>query len=901
MLNKWRNLQINKYVSVLVMLLFILFGSGRGVSADTDQKHFLSDLEWLTATHGDADSGKNVQKDKPFSPGNNGADTKISLKMADDSIKQFDKGIGTIAGNPSTITFNITGAGVSQFSTYLGVDRVANATDPMYGHIEKFEIVVDKQILYTTITDYPEGIAYSTAAIKVDLEIPEGAKSLELKSYAGEQTWGDEAVFADAYVIANGEFPPAGEEVPEDWEPAPKRREVSNEHPLLMMPLYAHGPKYSKDGEYAFWGDDTLIEKWEGIPDELKPFSVIELHPDDLPHNPTSAADFYEHFLEIAQNYVNPKTNKNEPIPVVLTVYTAGNEPHYTASHWLTMDWIDEMYEKYSALQGLFSTENYWVWTGTVETNAAEYLKLSAKHGGFFIWSEQNNGASIERALGSTGKTIFKKTVEKYWENFIFMYKNTPAAGREDATTTSYMTGLWLTDYAYQWGGLMDTWKWYETGKWRLFEEEGLNGNQGNRQWLTQPEAMLGAEALNIYLNGGSVYNFEHPSYTYGVKNKKSPLYENVIEPFFKYIVENPAPSKEEMLGRTKTLLHEDFSKIGGGTFFDGLNTENIRTPLYTTGRYGNIPTVPRVIERERIERALEGTGIDVVDTSSVPLANVEQRKAYFDRLYPSVYSGDIFAQAMDNRWFVYNYQVNRDINQTGTDMHLVGTSEDEQEWIVDVTLEPHTYVFLESSKNRVNINLNNYRTDKDELWEGASNAAEARALRQWTKQEAIDWIASDYIPQPKDQTNRTSTITLKNVNSEPTIENLSGLEGRYEEPIVSYDKAGKTATITISNNGHINFDIVAEESPVPPIEVEKVSVSLKALTVMKVNEELDLKVDVQPVDATDKAILWSFDKKDIIEINDEGILTAKKAGTVKATGRTSNGKTVKFTIRVTK
>lgn len=242
---------------------------------------------------------------------------------------------------------------------------------------------------------------------------------------------GRRSCFADAFVTATGEFPPA-EEVPEDWEPVEKRREVSNEQPLLMMPLYAHGPKYEA-GEYAFWGDDTLIEKWEGIPDELKPYSVMELHPDDLPKNTESAADFYEYFLEIAQNYVNPKTNKNEPIPIVLTVYTAGNEPHYTAAHWLTPEWIEEMYQKYSSLHGLFSTENYWVWTSTVEKNAAEYLKLSAKHGGFFIWSEQNNGASIERALGSTGVTVFKKAVEKYWKNFIFMFKNTPAREGEDA------------------------------------------------------------------------------------------------------------------------------------------------------------------------------------------------------------------------------------------------------------------------------------------------------------------------------------------------------------------------------------------------------------------------------------------------------------------------------------
>ncbi|MBS8115337.1 glycosyl hydrolase family 98, partial [Streptococcus suis] len=96
-------------------------------------------------------------------------------------------------------------------------------------------------------------------------------------------------------------------------------------------------------------------------------------------------------------------SGENGPSAVLGGVYTAGNQSHYTAAHWITMEWIDRMYEKYSCLQGIFSTENYWVWAGNVESNAAEYLKLSARHGGYFIWSEQNNGASIEKALGTQG------------------------------------------------------------------------------------------------------------------------------------------------------------------------------------------------------------------------------------------------------------------------------------------------------------------------------------------------------------------------------------------------------------------------------------------------------------------------------------------------------------------
>ncbi|MGG7161405.1 glycoside hydrolase family 98 domain-containing protein [Clostridium baratii] len=790
-----------KYIFSIILIFFTIISGMKVYAVEENRDVYLSDLEWVYATHGDATQSKTVQKDHPFTLGNNNQETKISLKMEDESIRQFEKGLGTVAGNPSTITYDISGAGVSKFFSYLGLDRSANHKDEQHAKVDKIEIIVDGEVLYSTSNKFPNGVTYETPAIKVELDIPKDAKRFQLKSYAGEKTWGDEVVYADATFTANGKF-----SNPNDWRPAKKRREISNENPLLMIPLYAHGPKYQQ-GEYAFWGDDTLVGKWENVPEDLKPYTVIQLHPDDLPKTDGTAADFYEHVLKEAQNYVNPKTNKNEPIPIVLTVYTAGNLPYYTAAHWLTTEWIDEMYSKYSALQGLFSTENYWVWTDTVESNAAQYLTLSAKYGGYFIWSEQNNGGSIEKAFGSNGKTIFKEAVEKYWENFIFMYKNTPAAEGNDAPTSSYMTGLWLTDYAYQWGGLMDTWKWYETGKWKLFESESIGKSQGNRQWLTEPESLLGIEAMMVYLNGGCVYNFEHPAYTYGVRNEESPLFSNVIKEFFRYIIKNPSPSKEEMREKTKTLLYGNFTQNGNGNFFVGLNTELKQSPTYVTGRYGNIPAVPSSIERDKIESRLSGSQINLIDMNSPELSNISNRKKYFDQLYKEEYSGDIFAQKLDSRWFIYNYKYNENVNQKG----LFDISNIDNELTAEVTLEPHTYLIMKNEGESINIKLNNYRTNKDSLWEGAKNADEAKKLPEMSKTDALNWVYNSYINNTDSGKKRTSVIKLINIDKAPTITNINGLEESYSIPTVTYDSETRSAVITIENNGNIEFDIVVK------------------------------------------------------------------------------------------
>ena len=595
---------------------------------------YLSDLNWISATHGDADTSKKVQKNHPFTAGNNGQDTQISLLMKDGMVRAFEKGIGTVAAYPSVISYDISGAGVSKFKAFVGIDRTGTPLDSNYAHVDKIEVIVDEEVIYSSEKDYPDGISYETEGIYLDLDISENASTFQLKSYAGEYTWADEVVYADAKFMARGTFVD-----PDAWQPAEKRREISNTSPLMMIPLYANGETYSQsEKEYGFWGDDTLSGKWEEVPDDLKPYTVIELHPDDLPKRDGAVQDFYEHFLKEAQNHVDPETKESDPIPIVLTVYTAGNQSYYTAAHWITNDWIEEMYRNYSCLQGLFCTENYWVWASGIESRCADYLTISAKYGGYFIWSEQNNGAAIEKAMGTQGQTAFKDAVEKYSDYFIFMYKNTPAGEGNDAPTSSYMTGLWLADYVYQWGGLMDTWKWYETGKWKLFETGNIGKSQGNRQWLTEPEALVGIEAMMIYINGGCIYNFEHPAYTYGEQNEQSPLYKNVIQEFFRYVIKNPAPSKEEMLASTKAIVRGNLSSMGNGNFFVGLNTEMAQSPTYTTGRYGNIPFVPSSISISKLEEAFAGKDIEIVEQGDSRISTLSNRQDFFNSLYAEEY-----------------------------------------------------------------------------------------------------------------------------------------------------------------------------------------------------------------------------------------------------------------------
>ena len=79
------------------------------------------------------------------------------------------------------------------------------------------------------------------------------------------------------------------------------------------------------------------------------------------------------------------------------------------------------------------------------------------------------------------------------------------------------------------------------------------------------------------------------------------------------------------------------------------------------------------------------------------------------------------------------------------------------------------------------------------------------------SKKDALSWVYTNYITNTKDQERRTTTITLSNLEKQPVISNVSGLEGNYTDPEVEYNAETKTATITVTSNGYVYFDIKAE------------------------------------------------------------------------------------------
>lgn len=562
---------------------------------------------------------------------------------------------------------------------------------------------------------------------------------------------------------------------------AAMRMTINNENPLLISSVYG-------DPKETLWYGNTLTGAWSQIPDDVKPYSVIELHPGKIckptnciPKDTPELRAWYIKMLDEAQA---------NNIPVMLVIMSAGE------LNTVPVSWLEEQFAKYSVLKGVMNIENYWIYNDRLATNSAAYIKACAQNGAYFIWHDHKKQC-WENIMSN--KALYN-ACKQYKDNVILTFKNTPIS--DDAGTDSIVNGFWLSDLCGNWGGAMDTWKWWEKNYTKVFSPPG---GRDLRSYASEPEAMLGMEMMNIYANGGTVYNFECPAYTFASNDTATPAFTKVILPFFRYTVEKPAPNKQEVLDNTKIMfwgVNGGISKMGN--FYKGLSTDDESMPLYDTGRYRIIPVIPAQLTKTEVDEKF--AGIDIVTKTSPELLN---KTGYFNSKYPKVYDGTAFAQLLGNRWFVYNSNANVNVSQNAQLPMYTNTCKE-----LDLELTPHTYAIVEEQSNSVHIKLNNYRVDKTELWNRTGDWSSS-----WGRGEVniANWVSSSYAKDPQDHELRTTVVTLKGHTSDvkPQI-TVTGDDHHYNYTD-SWDAANHIYTITVQHNGSVDLILNASgEGPNP-------------------------------------------------------------------------------------
>lgn len=583
---------------------------------------------------------------------------------------------------------------------------------------------------------------------------------------------------------------------------------VDAEHPLLLVSLYAntkHPAWWDNSGipGVPMQGHNTMEGVWSLIPEDLKPYTAIQLHADDyLGHawggtgNKENLQKFYEYHVAIAQK---------KGINLYLTLMTGG-VPINTFRNLIDMDWLNDLIDNNSCIKGVVFAENHHNGdTDAVAQLTAEYLELFSSKGIYLVLTDIDD-ANHRMEKWFENDTLFK-TAQKHHKYLVINSKSTSSSGYN--TVRSFALGTWLSGLADNWGALTDAWAWYEIRYHKLFEPVMNTTYEDVRRVYTFPETLFAMNMLQSYVNGGTVFNAEHPFYCTGVYDEASWVLKESIIPTMRYMIANPAATREQVKDEIKAVYHTD--SYLPTNFAEGLyGTAQDNNLLQTSGRYRTLPVLSSKLsdaEASAFGRVLKSA--DLAD--KINILNAQ---------YPELSTGDAFVETLlgggagqtGRRLLIMNSLFNENKNQSATLTPTDATFATS----MGFTLTPHTYLIAHETADSIKIDLNNFRTDKDELWvPGESENPDWTSFGNDWNGDHKDYV-QDYmkyhISNPKldkDRDLRSTVITL-HTEERPTavVTRNGGSTKLADDNFYTETYENGVYTLTITHNGQVNVTI---------------------------------------------------------------------------------------------
>lgn len=589
---------------------------------------------------------------------------------------------------------------------------------------------------------------------------------------------------------------------------ATPRMLVDAEHPLLLVSLYAntkHPAWWDNSGVpgVPMQGHNTMEGVWSLIPEDLKPYTAIQLHADDyLGHawggtgNKENLQKFYEYHVAIAQE---------KGINLYLTLMTGG-VPINTFRNLIDMDWLNNLIDNNSCIKGVVFAENHHNGdTNAVAQLTAEYLELFSSKGIYLVLTDIDD-ANHRMEKWFENDTLFK-TAQKHHKYLVINSKSTSSSGYN--TVRSFALGTWLSGLADNWGALTDAWAWYEIRYHKLFEPVMNTTYEDVRRVYTFPETLFAMNMLQSYVNGGTVFNAEHPFYCTGVYDEASWVLKESIIPTMRYMIANPAATREQVKDEIKAVYHTD--SYLPTNFAEGLyGTAQDNNLLQTSGRYRTLPVLSSKLS------AAEASAFGRVLKS----ADLADKVNILNALYPELSTGDAFVETLlgggagqtGRRLLIMNSLFNENKNQSATLTPTDATFATSMGFI----LTPHTYLIAHETADSIKIDLNNFRTDKDELWvPGESENPDWTSFGNDWNGDHKDYV-QDYmkyhISNPKldkDRDLRSTVITL-HTGERPTavVTRNGGSTKLADDNFYTETYENGIYTLTITHNGQVNVTI---------------------------------------------------------------------------------------------
>ena len=600
---------------------------------------------------------------------------------------------------------------------------------------------------------------------------------------------------------------------------ATPRMLVDAEHPLLLVSLYAntkHPTWWDNSGipGVPMQGHNTMEGVWSLIPEDLKPYTAIQLHADDyLGHawggtgNKENLQKFYEYHVAIAQE---------KGINIYLTLMTGG-VPINTFRNLIDMDWLNDLIDNNSCIKGVVFAENHHNGdTDAVAQLTAEYLELFSSKGIYLVLTDIDD-ANHRMEKWFENDTLFK-AAQKHHKYLVINSKSTSSSGYN--TVRSFALGTWLSGLADNWGALTDAWAWYEIRYHKLFEPVMNTTYEDVRRVYTFPETLFAMNMLQSYVNGGTVFNAEHPFYCTGVYDEASWVLKESIIPTMRYMIANPAATREQVKGEIKAVYHTD--SYLPTNFAEGLyGTAQDNNLLQTSGRYRTLPVLSSKLS------AAEASAFGRVLKS----ADLADKINILNAQYLELSTGDAFVETLlgggagqtGRRLLIMNSLFNENKNQSATLTPTDATFATS----MGFTLTPHTYLIAHETADSIKIDLNNFRTDKDELWvPGESENPDWTSFGNDWNGDHKDYV-QDYmkyhISNPKldkDRDLRSTVITLHTEERPTAVVTRNGGSTKLADDNF-YTEAYENGvyTLTITHNGQVNVTIrKGGAQPIPTV-----------------------------------------------------------------------------------
>ncbi len=557
----------------------------------------------------------------------------------------------------------------------------------------------------------------------------------------------------------------------------PFRRSISPSNPMWLIHIdtWAHQPQ-------------QVIDL---IPADIRPFVVmnISLSTTVLKDEGYACADSW--LNTCAQNGIWAMIQPSSGISNVFLSDTA-------------FSLYESFYKQYPNFIGYNFCEQAWGFDNTTfPLRLGLYIKLlqlGKKYGGYLYI---NDDFSISNNIYNTVAKFkrnkpFADSTIAYKDNMIYGDKFTNSIGYYD--NESGALGAFLSGHASNYAVRYDQYSWPWSGRAKVFGPEilGRDTANGNRALWGCPESVMGVPIVeHILLTGATVIDGpEIPWMTTTYGKDTLPAFTNMLADIYRKIIDGAIriPTFHEVIARTKIAYVNDVDYNTTDSLFTGLyaidgTLKNNRTWFKKSGRY---PSIPEFALSTIYEISPFQTTIKKSEYSKRWITN-QAKINEFNSLFPEEYKGDMFVSRVANSWFSYNPYINTDTVATANIPLKYNTCDS-----ISLAYSAHTFSVINESANQLKVYLNNYRTDKNYLWNQYPND-----FSWYTLQTAI---FPDFIAHTRDSALRNSVIKIYGCQNLPSYSLAD--RGKHLQSIATTSWINGVFTLTISHNGPVDLTI---------------------------------------------------------------------------------------------